>query len=292
MANNKLQLNREKTQMMVITRKPATRKEIKIQAHPTNIKHSNNIKILGVDIEQSLSWKFFLMDGKRSVLKQLTTRLNSLKILKKSATVKQMRMFANGILMSKIEYGAEVWAAAPAYILKKLASIQLEAARTVLGYQTKRWSATHLLKEMKWVSVQQLATLASAKLSHKILTTSQPAVLSYRILSKINHTRTTRNNGPFLLGPKPSSVGNSITSKYQFRANSYKNYDSLPQVLRKITKPVIFKKRVKRYLKNNNDLPTNEPNPIGTQIPTNGNDVTNNVTNTNQNSQNPGLPST
>ena len=194
-------------------------------------------------------------------------------------------MFANGILMSKIEYGAEVWAAAPAYILKKLASIQLEAARTVLGQKTRRWTATHLLTEMKWVSVQQLAILASAKLAHKILTTSQPAVLSHRILSKINHSRPTRNNGPFLLGPKPITVGRSITSKYQFRANVYKNYDNLPQVLRKITKPVIFKKRVKRFLKNNNDLPTNEPNHTSPRHPTNGNN--NNI---NSPRQNTGLP--
>ena len=86
MANNKLQLNTQKTQLMVLTKKPARRMEIKIAANPKDIIHSPKVKILGIAIDQLLNWKFFLLDGPLSIAKQLKKRLNSLKLLKNAAT--------------------------------------------------------------------------------------------------------------------------------------------------------------------------------------------------------------
>ena len=224
--------------------------EIKIEAEPKDIKHSTKVKILGIEIEENL-------DGPMAIAKQLKTHINMLKMLTKTANEKQLRMLASGIFMSKLEYGAEVWASAPDYIIKCLQSIQLEAVRTLLGRQTKRWSKSTRLTRMKWLSVSQLAKLTSAKLSHKILTSSQPAVLSYRILSKINHTRATRHNGPFLLGPPPAGIGLTKVTKYQFRPNAYHHYQDIPMILKQIKGQKTFKKRLKRYIFNNGDLPTN-----------------------------------
>ena len=82
MANNQLQLNPGKTQLMMLSRNPAHRKEIFIPASPDNITHSSKIKILGVEIEHSLSWQFFLINGPQSIAKQLSKRVNSIKLLK------------------------------------------------------------------------------------------------------------------------------------------------------------------------------------------------------------------
>ena len=145
MANNRLMLNPDKTQLMVISKKPDKKSEVQIAANPEPIKHKPQIKILGIEIDEKLSWRYYLQDGPQAITKQLKTRVNLLKLLKRSTEERQMRMLANGIFMSKLEYGAEIWASAPEYILKNLQSIQLEAARTVLGPRTKRWSKTTLL---------------------------------------------------------------------------------------------------------------------------------------------------
>ena len=224
MANNRLQLNPGKTQLMVLSRNPARRKEIFIPSHPKNITHSTKIKILGVEIEQSLSWRYFLVDGPHSIARQLKTRVSSIKLLSKSASTPQLKMVANGIVMSKFEYGAEVWANAPNYIIKILQSIQLDAARSILGPHTRRWSTTHLLKELNWLSVAQIGLLASVKLTHKVLTLAQPAILAHRILTAVNHTRHTRANGPFQVGPPPPGLGRTQISKYQYRPNLYRHY--------------------------------------------------------------------
>ena len=102
----------------------------------------------------------------------------------------RLRKLANDIFMSKLLYGAETWAGAPKFIIKRIQHIQLEAATTIIGPKSTRWSTTSLLKEMKWLGVPQIAQLWSAKLTHSILLSNQPEVLSHRITSKMTHSRT------------------------------------------------------------------------------------------------------
>ena len=71
---------------MVLSRHPANRKKFFIPAVPKDIYHSRHLKILGIDIAHDLNWKFFLLDGKMSIYKQLVKRVNALKILKPSTS--------------------------------------------------------------------------------------------------------------------------------------------------------------------------------------------------------------
>ena len=103
------------------------------------------------------------------------------------------------------------------------------------------WSATSLLKEIKWLSIYNIAVMSVVKLTHKILTTNWPEALAYKILSSINHTRITRTNGPHKLGPKPAHMGRTKITKYQYTNNSYQHYDKIPQILREIKHPDRFK---------------------------------------------------
>ena len=128
---------------------------------------------------------------------------------------------------------------------------------SIIGPQSKRWSKSHLLKELNWLDITQIGVLASIKFTHKILNSNQPVALAHRMISKINHTRLTRNNGPFQLGSRPTGLGKTLITKYQYRPNAYENYNNLPLVIKQIKKPKFFKLRTKRYLKNNDDLPTN-----------------------------------
>ena len=160
--------------------------------------------------------------------------------------------------MSKLIYGAEIWSGAPKFIIKHLQRLQLDAARSIIGPSAKQWSTTSLLKEMNWLGIQQIAHLSSVKMTHRCLMSGRPEKLNYKFTSKMNNTRITHTTGPFRLGNKPPGVGNSKLSKYQYRPNAYRYFEQLPQVLREIRKPHLFNKRVKRWLKNNDDLPTSK----------------------------------
>ena len=221
---------------------------MKIEANPKDIKHSKVLKILGIEITEDINWKHFLLDGKASVMNQIITRLNALKLLKTTTSTDIMRTFANGILMSKLYFGAEVWAGAPKYIIKKISHFQPEAARICIGPKAKQWFSTSLQKELKWPNIQMIAQLTSAKLAHRILKDGKPVVLSHRMKSGIQTERITRATGPFKQGPKPAGVDLSKFTKYQFRPNSYRFYQDIPQILRQIRPIDKFSKRLTRWL--------------------------------------------
>ena len=75
-------------------------------------------------------------------------------------------------------------------------------------------------------------------------------------LSSIS-SRPTRLTGKFKLGTRPRNVWKTTTTAQQFRAKSYSIYEEIPQILKDIKIKIKFKKRLKIYYKNKDDLPHN-----------------------------------
>ena len=67
------------------------------------------------------------------------------------------------------------------------------------------------------------------------------------------------------LGSRSETFGLFPASRYSYRYKAYE-YNHLPGVLTKIPKKHLFKKRLKRYLINNADLPWISPAPDQTML--------------------------
>ena len=146
---------------------------------------------------------------------------------------------------------------APHYLKAKIISIQLEAARMALGPKTKRWSATRLLKEMKWLSLEDMIKKATMKIIHGMVMTSQPPLLTFRTmgtgLGQDHHV--TRRTGPNKIGTRPKTIGRTHLTKHQFRARTYEIYATLPDEITEIKSKKLFGKWVDRFLKNPKNIP-------------------------------------
>ena len=265
MSANKLVMNDDKTKFMIVSKNKESFKNVSISASPKDVKDSSAIKLLGVEISADMKFNNFMSDSKHSIYKQLLSRVNAIKILRKSSDFNTVRQFSNGIFMSKLTYGAEIWAGAPAYLVNKLQHLQLETARTCIGPKSRYWSKTSLLKEMKWLDVRKTAEFAAARLIHQIIYTEKPALLAARYAINNESISPTRLTGPFSLGSRPKNVGKTRTTSQHFRSTSYKIYNNIPVILKEIKKKKIFKKRLKRYLMNNDDLPENRVSIPGSQ---------------------------
>ena len=81
MASNQLKLNPDKTHLMVMgpKRMMARRQQVSIQAGDFTIKPTETERLLGGHLHQSLQWNHHLFDSKKSLSKQLTSRINGLK---------------------------------------------------------------------------------------------------------------------------------------------------------------------------------------------------------------------
>ena len=70
-----------------------------------------------------------------------------------------------------------------------------------------------------------------------------------------NNNINTRNKLGNKLGMKPNNIGKTQYTKNKFCSRSYKIYNSIACIITSIPKKEIFKKYLKKYLMNNNNLP-------------------------------------
>ena len=151
-------INADKTHLLVLGTKKIDkkRKEVNIQAGAFTIKPTESEKLLGGTLHQNMQWNHHIRDSSKSLVKQLTTRINGLKKIAKNATYKTRLMVANGAVMSKLIYLITAWGGAQKYFLNVLQVQQLTAARSVLGFCSRYWSRRKLLDR---VALHQAAGL-------------------------------------------------------------------------------------------------------------------------------------
>ena len=111
---NKLVINAEKTHLLVMGPRKAARKRglVSLQAGPFKIDPTESEKLLGCTLHQSMRWNHHIKDHSKSMIRQISTRINGLKKIAQNATFKTRLMIANGAVLSKLVYMISVWGGA------------------------------------------------------------------------------------------------------------------------------------------------------------------------------------
>ena len=189
---------------------PEIRKNIKINVEGESkpIRPVRSFKYLGVEVHDSTKWNHYLLEGKNNLTKTLKNRLNAIRQLLPFMSFSQ-RIVLNGLIISIMMYGAPIWGGAPMYLKSKIKSIQLEAARLAIGPKAKRWSATTLLKTMKWLPLEDLIKQITMKIIHGMIMLGQPPLLTYRTMGAEpdSNQHITRRTGPLKIGTRPKKIG-------------------------------------------------------------------------------------
>ena len=107
------------------------RGEVSLVAGTHIIHPSETEKLLGCHIHQSLKWKEHIQANEKSLIRQLTSRLNGLKELAINAPFKTRLMAANSVFISVLSYLILLWGASEGYLLRALQVVQNKAARCV-----------------------------------------------------------------------------------------------------------------------------------------------------------------
>ena len=245
---NKLSLNRDKTQLMVLNKNPPLKSQVIIPAQPVDITPKDSLVFLGVTMSDKLNWNSFLMEGKGNLYNQLKVRVSALKKLRTNTNFAFARNLANSLFIGKFNYAAETWGGAPLYIIKRFQSLQLEAARAVIGHKCLMWNTSTILAKMKWMNVKQLLAYTSNKLTYKILHHNQPSLLAARMReSRPICPISTRLSGPFKLGARPPNIGRTKVTKMQYRSKAYDYYSQLPESIQNLSNYKHFTKWMKKH---------------------------------------------
>ena len=202
-------------------------------------------KLLGLDIHQNLKWKEHVISNKNSLIKTLTTRLNALTRISRSANFKTRLMVANSCFMSNITYMVVLWGGTESYIIRAVQLIQNKAARCVTR-QSWFTPTRLLLLQCNWLSIKQLIFFHTALQVWRVRTSQAPVY----IFSKLQLSRTRSAAQGNLLVPV---VEKALSSK-SFMVRSADTWNMLPQSIRSIKTPATFKIKMKQWIKANVDI--------------------------------------
>ena len=76
MKANKLSLNQPKTKIFAITKDKTINESLRIEAEEP-VTNDENINVLGITIQSDLKWNTQILTGEKSIVRQLTNRLNA-----------------------------------------------------------------------------------------------------------------------------------------------------------------------------------------------------------------------
>ena len=251
LGNNRLKLNDGKTHLLIMTTRQKRRLvpiNIEINTPTEDIMPIKSEILLGIIIQEDLKWTEYIMNNEKSLLRQLTSRLNALKLISGVASFKVRLMIANGIFCSKLIFQISLWGGAEEYLLSSLQLVQNKAARFVSrrGMYTP---VAELLRQCGWLSVRQLVFYHSVILIHKSITTKASKYIYSKLSSEFPYN--TR-----LAESEAVRMGEDFQAKLDLTERSFMHrgtvsYNQLPTDLRKINRLEDFKSKLKNWVVEN-----------------------------------------
>ena len=251
MGNNKLKLNDDKTHLLIMTtqqKQKIININIQINTPTEEIKPIRNEKLLGIFIQDDLKWSDYILNNDKSLIKQLTSRLNALKIISKVASFKVRLMIANGIFCSKLIFQISLWGGTEDYLLSALQIVQNKAARFV-ARRDKYTPVKELLRQCGWLSVRQLVLYHSVIMIYKTLMTTYPKYIFSKLSSEFPYNTRLAQSDSVRMGPE-------FKSKLELTERSFMNratvsFNQLPSEFRSETKIETFKIKLKKWVLEN-----------------------------------------
>ena len=180
--SNCLPINRGKTKILKTMLKQKRNTIVGVGPEITDITENQELKkshgektclILGGIIQDNLSWKGHLTGNKESLVPTLRKRLGQLKYLGEKINKRGKLLLPNGYIMSKLIYLMGVWGGAHKTMIEQLQIIQNNTARFVTG-RGKREKKWPLLKECKWLDIEELIIFHSMNNMWKIIWKQAP----------------------------------------------------------------------------------------------------------------------
>ena len=167
-------------------------------------------------------WNQMIRDHNKSILKQISSRINALKLLANGDSSTRL-MVATAIIQSKLQYLMPLWGGAPDYLLKVLQVQQLRAARLVWGNSSYYWSTEKLLRKCGWLSIKQQVFYSTTMLAHNIISTKTPYHIYTGLVSRYHYNTRTVTNTDVRYHSRDAYDGHTqlTLNSFKYRAQRY-----------------------------------------------------------------------
>jgi len=173
MTINKLQLNSDKTEAMLIRSQrniSHTPSSILLNGH--SIRLADNVRNLGAMFDSTMNMSCFVS----TLCKSLNHQLHKIGCIRQYLTTDVTKQLITSLVLSKIDYCNSLFAGLPKHRLHKLQTIQNNAARLITRTR-KREHITPILSDLHWLPIEQRIRYKIAMLCYKCLHDMAPLYL-------------------------------------------------------------------------------------------------------------------
>ena len=232
MDSNHLKFNSQKTQLIVKTKGVNNMHGyLNLEMGGKVIEQEETVKVLGVVLGQDEKYKEYLVNGKNSMMKFLTTRHNMLKMLAKHADLKARKALAEGLILSKINYCISLWGTTTDTIMQKLHVFVNDVVRTVFGIGRNRFQHLKpLYKKLKWLTVRETLLYHDTITIHSMIKHQTPQDIAAKFNPQCNHSYNTRGSKS-RFRPNPETTSINLVRDKAFVCRAARAYHNIPDLL-------------------------------------------------------------
>ena len=240
---NKMQLHYGKTTCMLVgTRQRLNMSnKLNIKVNDTCIQNVSKQKLLGIYIDESLTWSSHI----DYLCSHISTKISLLRNLSKYVPVKVLKMFYQSYILPCIDYGSITWGSASSSNIERLNKLQKRAARIILRTDFNTPSQ-EMFQELGWSPVPNRIKYNKAVLTYRALNNLTPAYITNLLkpMSQVHSLNLRSSENGSLYIPK------SRTSLYSgsFSCSAPRLWNALPQSVREAGSLDSFKKNLKNNL--------------------------------------------
>ncbi len=242
MLQNKLKLNQDKTEFLVVSSPHHYRKLTDVTLHldeETAIRPSSSVRNLGAIFDKHLD----MTDHITSVSKSVNFHLRNLHQIRKYIDHDTCHSAVRALITSRLDYCNGLLNGITDKNLHRLQLLQNKAARLI--YQKPKYTHTSpLLNELHWLPIAQRIKFKTLTLTHKTLHDAAPSYLSDLLDTRSTPYNLRSSNRPTLRIPRSKKSAGDRS----FSIAAPKLWNALPTSLANTASTTTFKKHLKTHL--------------------------------------------
>ena len=204
-----------------------------IQPNKTIIERVSMWKVLGLTIQQNLTWN----DHITTTICEGYSALRTLRKIKRLTPFHVRKLLAETLILPKIDYGNVIFTNAPDYLLKRLQKLQNSAA----GYVYKRYANENDVISLNWLPIKEKIQYNISVMAFNAL--NNPSWPEYLQLKMKNENSNLRSRGTCKIEKAP------LLGRGTFHDNAEKIFNDLPTNIREEQCLNKFKSLTKTYFK-------------------------------------------
>ena len=240
---NKLKMNDDKTELILFgSRQQLNKTEtVKLDVNGIDILRSKNIKLLGADLDENLSFSIMINRKCRVAF----GNLQKLRSIRKSLTLSAAKKVALGLVLSHLDYANALYTGLPQLEIRKLQRIQNMAAKVVT--KAGRYdSSTAALKELHWLPIHLRIKYKIALLVFRCINGIAPSYLCKLLTPPVATRYRLRSQTDSNTLVVPFTKCKTFADR-AFSVAGPKTWNDLPEKIRSQKDLVTFKKALKTH---------------------------------------------